>query len=83
MSFKHFLFTLALVGCVKHVEPTVPSVKPVISPDHTWAYYVDGPSDWVVISRIGTKKPLEVLCPKDAVCTVQEMGIMYHVRRIH
>lgn len=84
MRVKTFFGCLLLVGCVKHVElNTGRSSRPVLSADHMWAYYVDGPSDWTVVSKVGPEKATKFLCPKDSVCTTEIIGTMYRVRRIH
>lgn len=70
---------LLLTGCAKRavvLDPTQPtcSAEPLYTVCASRA-------EWVVVSKSGPHD--KELCPHGAICTIEAVGTMYRIRRIH
>ena len=85
MRAKTFFGLLLLSGCVKHVQTRVETSKPACdfsyAADRSYAYCQVGPSDWLVVSKVGSEKAAKFICPKDFICTTDTVGTMFRIQR--
>lgn len=80
MPVRIFCACLLLFGCAKRTA-VEPLLRPTYSADRTYGYYQSAPGEWIAVSKTGPHA--KELCPHGAVCTVETVGTMYRVRRVH
>ncbi len=82
MKITLLILSIAILAfaCVKHATVAAP-LEPTCSGTQTYTYCAQGRSEWVVLSKSGPHD--KELCPHGAVCTIETLGTMYRIRRVH